>query len=88
MDLIAALYKFRDETILHRTGYMAKDKTGKIVHGCWECYHNITCHNPICDAHECEVSLDNYGKSLIILDPYNVPELCAMRVTIPEGEQG
>jgi len=82
--LMEALCRFRDETLLHRTGYTAKDLTGKIVKGCVECHHNVTVHNPICDAHQCEVSIDEFGRKLTILDPYNVPELCAMRIPMEQ----
>ncbi len=68
------------DKLLNRTGYLARDSTGKIVTGCFECNYNITVKNPLCDAHQCQVSVDNYGKPLVILDPYNVPELCSMRI--------
>ena len=66
--------------VLGRKGYKAF-AGGKIVTGCFECRHNIGIHvRGFPTAHQCEVSIDNFCKPLRILDPYDVPELCAMRV--------
>jgi len=67
--------------VLGRKGYKAF-AGGKVVTGCFECRHNVAEHvRGFPPAHYCEVSIDDFCKPLRIFDPYDVPELCSMRVS-------
>ena len=84
MQVKASISSFRDR-LLGRTGYKARDANGKLVSGCGECCHNYSEPTPLLPAHRCNVSMGTDGKPLLILDPFNVPELCSQ--IVPEVKE-
>jgi len=69
------------KTILQRTGYKAKDGD-KIIDGCGECSANSTVPGimKIAPGHVCTREISGSGTYAIILDPFNIPEWCPVKI--------
>ena len=69
------------KTLLQRTGYKANDG-GKIISGCTECTHNLVMSGILAKApgHFCNLTV----QKRLILDPYNIPIWCPLKVDDPK----
>lgn len=69
------------KTIMQRTGYKAKDGD-KIIDGCGQCSHNATIPGfiMIAPGHVCDITLDNGCQHKTILDPFNIPKWCPIKI--------
>ena len=66
-------------TLLQRTGYKANDG-GKIISGCSDCTHNLVGGGmTIAPGHFCNLTV----QKRLILDPYNIPIWCPLKVDDP-----
>ena len=83
--MIESLRYFYNYAILQKPCIIAT-AGGKIVRFCHECRHCIGVHpgrNP--SYHVCEVTDDDLGQPLFLIDIYTIPVECTKRIVIPNG---
>lgn len=85
-NLIRRFFAWFWGKVLHRTGYKAL-VNGEIIDGCGVCGFNKEMRLHTLPAHYCIESIKSNGEPQAIYDPFDIPEFCPNRVTIPEMDK-